>query len=88
MGSKLNKYSSRVTGPKSQGASQAMLYGAGLTDEDMEKYKLPMPWGAYAPATKRGLGSAQIKADDVPGAGYHWYKLGALRIVPSSCSNL
>ena len=37
MGSKLNKYSSRVTGPKSQGASQAMLYGAGLTDEDMEK---------------------------------------------------
>jgi len=37
MGSTLNKYSSRVTGPKSQGASQAMLYGAGLTDADMEK---------------------------------------------------
>jgi len=37
MGSKLNKYSSRITGPKSQGASQAMLYGAGMTDADMEK---------------------------------------------------
>jgi len=37
MAQKLNKYSSRVTGPKSQGASQAMLYGAGLTDEDMGK---------------------------------------------------
>ena len=37
MTQKLNKYSSRVTGPKSQGASQAMLYGAGLTDEDMNK---------------------------------------------------
>jgi len=37
MDSKLNKYSSRVTGPKSQGASQAMLYGAGLTDADMDK---------------------------------------------------
>jgi dihydroxy-acid dehydratase len=33
----LNKYSSRVTQPKSQGASQAMLYGAGLTREDMNK---------------------------------------------------
>ena len=55
-----------------------------LSEEDMEKYKLPMPWGAYAPATTRGLGSAQIKADDVPGAGYHWYKLNTLRIVPST----
>jgi dihydroxy-acid dehydratase len=33
----LNKYSSRVTQPRSQGASQAMLYGAGLTEEDMNK---------------------------------------------------
>ncbi len=34
---KLNKYSSRITQPKSQGASQAMLYATGLTDEDMDK---------------------------------------------------
>src|SRR5438552_2987781 len=33
----LNKYSARVTQPKSQGASQAMLYGTGLSDEDMDK---------------------------------------------------
>jgi dihydroxy-acid dehydratase len=33
----LNKYSSRITQPKSQGASQAMLYGAGLAREDMDK---------------------------------------------------
>jgi dihydroxy-acid dehydratase len=33
----LNKYSSRVTQPKSQGASQAMLYGTGLSREDMDK---------------------------------------------------
>jgi dihydroxy-acid dehydratase len=33
----LNKYSSRITQPKSQGASQAMLYGTGLTREDMDK---------------------------------------------------
>ena len=37
MSQKLNKYSSRITGMKSQGASQAMLYGVGLTDADMQK---------------------------------------------------
>jgi len=34
---KLNKYSSRLTERKSQGASLAMLYGVGLTDEDLTK---------------------------------------------------
>ncbi|TWU12659.1 Dihydroxy-acid dehydratase [Symmachiella macrocystis] len=33
----LNKYSSRITQPKSQGASQAMLYGTGMTEDDMNK---------------------------------------------------
>jgi len=37
MTEKLNRYSSRITQPKSQGASQAMLYGTGLTDTDMDK---------------------------------------------------
>ena len=37
MSKKLNRYSSRITEPKSQGASQAMLYGAGLTRADMDK---------------------------------------------------
>ena len=34
---KLNKHSSRLTQDVSQPASQAMLYAAGLTDEDMKK---------------------------------------------------
>jgi dihydroxy-acid dehydratase len=33
----LNKYSSHITQPKSQGASQAMLYGTGLSEEDMNR---------------------------------------------------
>jgi len=37
MPKKLNKYSAHITQPKSQGASQAMLYGTGLTDKDMDK---------------------------------------------------
>ncbi|KAI3459617.1 hypothetical protein Pfo_016280 [Paulownia fortunei] len=34
---KLNKYSSRITEPKSQGGSQAILYGVGLSDDDLHK---------------------------------------------------
>ncbi len=37
MSGKLNRFSSRITEPRAQGASQAMLYGAGLTAEDMGK---------------------------------------------------
>ena len=37
MSKPLNRYSSRITQPKSQGASQAMLHGTGLTAADMDK---------------------------------------------------
>jgi len=37
MSNSLNKISAKITQPKSQGASQAMLYGTGLTEEDMNK---------------------------------------------------
>src|SRR5579859_4822940 len=33
----LNKYSSQITQPKAQGASQAMLYATGLNEQDMAK---------------------------------------------------
>ena len=37
MASELNKYSKTITQPPVQGASQAMLYGTGMTSEDMNK---------------------------------------------------
>jgi dihydroxy-acid dehydratase len=40
MAHRLNRYSSRITQPKSQGASQAMLYGTGLSNEDMDKAQI------------------------------------------------
>ena len=33
----INKYSRRITQPKSQGASQAMLYALGLSEADLNK---------------------------------------------------
>ena len=37
MSSPLNRYSSRITQPPAQGASQAMLYATGLNESDMRK---------------------------------------------------
>ena len=37
MAEKLNRTSRRITQPKSQGASQAMLYATGLSEADMDK---------------------------------------------------
>ena len=37
MAATLNRYSSHITQPKSQGGSQAMLYATGLTEQDMDK---------------------------------------------------
>ncbi len=37
MSSPLNRYSRRITQPKSQGASQAMLLGTGLSQDDLDK---------------------------------------------------
>ena len=34
---KLNQYSQVLTQDKSQGSSQAMLYGTGMTEADMQK---------------------------------------------------
>ncbi|MBI2655075.1 dihydroxy-acid dehydratase [Candidatus Woesearchaeota archaeon] len=40
MGGQINRYSSRVTQPPSQSASQSMLYGIGLTPDDMGKAQI------------------------------------------------
>jgi len=50
----------------------------------LAKYKLPMPWGLYVPATKKFMVSATIKPEDVPGPGYHWYRFGTHALPPST----
>lgn len=37
MSRQINQFSQRITQPKSQGASQAMLYGVGFSESDMNK---------------------------------------------------
>jgi dihydroxy-acid dehydratase len=68
----LNRYSSRITQPRSQGASQAMLYATGLTVADMDKAQVGiaacwyegnpcnMHLGSLADEVKRGVTDAGL----------------------------
>jgi dihydroxy-acid dehydratase len=70
MTSPLNKYSSHITQPKSQGGSRAMLYATGLTEADMQKPQIGivsmwydgnpcnMHLGRLADRTKEGVVAA------------------------------
>ncbi len=44
-----------------------------LQDKEAGKYAMPMPLGLYS---KSGRIDRQIAVRDLPGPGYHWYKIG------------
>ncbi len=67
----LNKYSSRITQPKSQGASQAMLYATGLTPEDINKPQIGIAsvWYDGNPCNMHLLDLAATVREGVQAAG-------------------
>ena len=71
MTEKLNRYSARVTQPKSQGASQAMLYGTGLTSADMDKAQVGIAsvWFEGNPCNMHLLALAEKVKEGVQAAG-------------------
>lgn len=66
-----NKYSSVVTQPKSQGASQAMLYATGLREEDMSKPQVGISsvWFEGNPCNMHLLRLAETVKEGVAAAG-------------------
>jgi hypothetical protein len=45
-------------------------------ENEQAKYNLPMQWGVYDNTKEKVLVSNVIERADIPGPGYHWYKLG------------
>lgn len=66
-----NKYSSQITQPKSQGASQAMLYATGLSEEDMGKPQVGIAsvWLEGNPCNMHLLKLAEAAKEGVIAAG-------------------
>jgi dihydroxy-acid dehydratase len=71
MSTQLNKYSSQITQPKSQGASQAMLYATGLSSEDLQKPQVGIAsvWFEGNPCNMHLLGLAEKVKEGVKAAG-------------------
>lgn len=66
-----NKYSSRITQQKSQGASQAMLYATGMTEADMDKPQVGIAsvWYEGNPCNMHLLDLAQATKEGMAAAG-------------------
>jgi dihydroxy-acid dehydratase len=67
----INRYSSRITQPPSQGASQAMLYATGLNEADMQKAEVGIAsvWYEGNPCNMHLLDLAGEVRKGVQGAG-------------------
>lgn len=68
---KLNKVSSYITQPKSQGASQAMLYAVGMTEEDMNKAQVGISsvWYEGNPCNMHLMGLSDVIKKSVANSG-------------------
>jgi dihydroxy-acid dehydratase len=68
---KLNKYSARITEPKSQGASQAMLFATGMNEGDMAKAQVGISsmWYEGNPCNMHLLDLAAKVKEGVEAAG-------------------
>src|SRR5882724_9946514 len=68
---KLNRISSRITQPPSQGASQAILYATGLVEEDMQKAQVGISsvWYEGNPCNQHLLHLSEKVKEGVQAAG-------------------
>ncbi|KAK1998307.1 dihydroxy-acid dehydratase [Colletotrichum falcatum] len=78
----LNKISANITQPKSQGASQAMLYATGLTEEDMNKAQVGISsvWYEGNPCNMHLLDLSNIVRQSVKDAGLIPYQFNTIGV--------
>jgi dihydroxy-acid dehydratase len=78
----LNKYSSHITQPKSQGASQAMLYATGLSSDDLKKPEVGIAsvWYEGNPCNMHLLGLAEKAKEGVKAAGLVAFRFNTIGV--------
>ena len=79
---KLNKISQHITQPKSQGASQAMLYGTGMTEADMNKAQIGISsvWYEGNPCNMHLMDLSKTVKDSVVKAGLVAYRFNTIGV--------
>ena len=79
---KFNLFSSKITQPKSQGASQAMLHATGLSKEDMAKPQVGISsmWYEGNPCNIHLLDLANIIKESVRNAGLIGFRFNTIGV--------
>lgn len=79
---KLNKVSANITQPKSQGASQAMLYATGLSEDDMNKAQVGISsvWLEGNPCNMHLLDLSKLVRESVAKAGFIPYRFNTIGV--------
>ncbi|PTB72207.1 hypothetical protein M440DRAFT_1394890 [Trichoderma longibrachiatum ATCC 18648] len=79
---KLNKVSANITQPKSQGASQAMLYATGLTDADLSKAQVGISsvWYEGNPCNMHLMDLSGLVRESVAKAGLVPYRFNTIGV--------
>ena len=77
-----NKYSAQITQPKSQGASQAMLYATGLTEADMSKPQVGVAsvWFEGNPCNMHLLALGEKVKEGVTAAGLVGFRFNTIGV--------
>lgn len=78
----LNRVSRSITQPKSQGASQAMLYATGLTDEDLNKAQVGISsvWYEGNPCNMHLMDLSAVVRESVGRAGLIPYRFNTIGV--------
>ena|SRR5438067_3176621 len=78
----LNKFSSKITSPKSQGASQAMLHATGLSEEDLKKPQVGIAsvWFEGNPCNMHLLQLAEKAKEGVRAAGLVGFRFNTIGV--------
>ncbi|OAA51942.1 dihydroxy-acid dehydratase [Metarhizium rileyi] len=79
---KLNRISSSITQPKSQGASQAMLYATGLSEDDMNKAQIGISsvWYEGNPCNMHLMDLSKVVKESVAKAGLIPYRFNTIGV--------
>ncbi|QUC16575.1 uncharacterized protein UV8b_00816 [Ustilaginoidea virens] len=79
---KLNRVSAAITQPKSQGASQAMLYATGLSEEDMDKAQVGISsvWYEGNPCNMHLMDLSRVVRESVAKAGLIPYRFNTIGV--------
>jgi len=64
-------------------AESGMATRLEVPPSELGRYKMPTAGGVYSIDTKANMLTGSIQAADVPGPGYHWYKLGETKLTGS-----